>query len=409
MGTPLESFHSLLLKMRKQRAKQRRSKSGTKSPSSPPSSPDDVVPSPQPGECVVDAFVKVAIARWPLPCLRGHLLAFASDQTGSRFLQAHLDAASASQRDAVLTELSPHVLTLMEHTFGNYVAQKMLEVGDEAVVRTFMSQVLGSGQATELIHHQYACRVIQKAFEVAPTDVQETIIQPIKSTEVAKTVADANAHNVVMSIVASAPVNAFQFVVQHFNGRASELALHKSGSRVLLKILQHGSLEQTSPLIAELMEDVCMLASDEFGNFVVQHVLEFGRNEERQLVAAALEGHLVELSFEKFGSNTVEKLVRFSQAETREQIFFEFLQADVDAEGSEARIPALIAMMLHQYGNYVVQRMIECGTAHQREVICSSLSDRSVTHELSKGKYSKHIVAALQVNTASLNETACSA
>lgn len=53
----------------------------------------------------------------------GQLVAFAVDQTGSRFLQVTLPNAKKDDFNRAFDELLPHADTLIVHVFGNYVLQ----------------------------------------------------------------------------------------------------------------------------------------------------------------------------------------------------------------------------------------------------------------------------------------------
>lgn len=61
--------------------------------------------------------------------LSGHMVEFARDQHGSRFIQQKLETATANEKSAVFAEILPHSGKLMTDVFGNYVIQKFFEFG----------------------------------------------------------------------------------------------------------------------------------------------------------------------------------------------------------------------------------------------------------------------------------------
>jgi len=64
-----------------------------------------------------------------LTALSGHVVEFAGDQHGSRFIQQQLAAAPDAARQLVFDEILPSAFQLMTDVFGNYVIQKFFECG----------------------------------------------------------------------------------------------------------------------------------------------------------------------------------------------------------------------------------------------------------------------------------------
>jgi len=59
----------------------------------------------------------------------------------------------------------PNALEVAQDSFGNYVAQRLIEAADEDA-RLAIGQLLTPAML-ELSKHQYGCRVVQNAIEVS--------------------------------------------------------------------------------------------------------------------------------------------------------------------------------------------------------------------------------------------------
>ena len=55
------------------------------------------------------------------------------------------------------------------------------------------------------------------------------------------------------------------------------LSTHPYGCRVIQRILEHCTLEQTTLILDELHSSIDPLLQDQYGNYVIQHVLEHGK------------------------------------------------------------------------------------------------------------------------------------
>lgn len=51
------------------------------------------------------------------------------------------------------------------------------------------------------------------------------------------------------------------------------LSTHPYGCRVIQRILEHCTQEQTAPILEELHQHTDQLIQDQYGNYVIQHVL----------------------------------------------------------------------------------------------------------------------------------------
>jgi mRNA-binding protein PUF3 len=98
--------------------------------------------------------------RWELTDIQGHVVEFAGDQHGSRFIQQKLETANSEVKQSIFRELEENSLQLMADVFGNYVIQKFFEHGDQTQKKILVGKM--KGYVLELATQMYACRVVQK-------------------------------------------------------------------------------------------------------------------------------------------------------------------------------------------------------------------------------------------------------
>lgn len=314
--------------------------------------------------------------------LTGHCREFARDQHGSRFIQQRLEHASALERQAVFTEILSTSYGLMNDVFGNYVIQKFFEFGSVEQRATLVQRICG--HVLPLSTQMYGCRVVQKALETVSGEQQRALIRELDG-HVLHCVRDQNGNHVVQKCVECVDSDALQFVVDAFRGHVHALSSHPYGCRVMQRILEHCSSDQTAPLLAELHACVGQLLHDQYGNYVVQHVVERGPDGDRARVIASLTNRLVQLSQHKFASNVVEKAVMFGSRQQRA------LLIDEVCELSDS---ALLSVMKDQFGNYVIQKMIEVAESTHKQLLVQKLKSHEA--DLKCYTFGKHILAKLE-------------
>ncbi|XP_052042094.1 pumilio homolog 2 isoform X6 [Apodemus sylvaticus] len=319
--------------------------------------------------------------------LIGHIVEFSQDQHGSRFIQQKLERATPAERQMVFNEILQAAYQLMTDVFGNYVIQKFFEFGSLDQKLALATRI--RGHVLPLALQMYGCRVIQKALESISSD-QQVISEMVKELDghVLKCVKDQNGNHVVQKCIECVQPQSLQFIIDAFKGQVFVLSTHPYGCRVIQRILEHCTAEQTLPILEELHQHTEQLVQDQYGNYVIQHVLEHGRPEDKSKIVSEIRGKVLSLSQHKFASNVVEKCVTHASRAERALLIDEVCCQN---DGPHS---ALYTMMKDQYANYVVQKMIDMAEPAQRKIIMHKIRPHITT--LRKYTYGKHILAKLE-------------
>ncbi|CDW53657.1 Maternal protein pumilio [Trichuris trichiura] len=310
-----------------------------------------------------------------------HVVEFAQDQFGSRFIQQKLERAGSQERQMVFQEIVSSSHSLMNDVFGNYVIQKLFEFGT-VEQRNELARKLRS-QVVHLALQMYGCRVIQKCLETVDKDQQEL------DGHILKCVKDQNGNHVVQKIIETVDPENLQCVIDSF---VFALSTHSYGCRVIQRILEHCTPEQKKPILDEIHQHIRGLVTDQYGNYVVQHVLEHGQADDKSKIIKELRTDLLRFSQHKFASNVIEKCV----AEMFLKVFtcghcsiVVVIENCYSSNGG-----TLLVMMKDQFANYVVQKLLDVADPQQRKKLMQSI--RPHVSSLRKFSYGKHIVSKLE-------------
>uniref|UniRef100_A0AAY4AW46 PUM-HD domain-containing protein n=1 Tax=Denticeps clupeoides TaxID=299321 RepID=A0AAY4AW46_9TELE len=290
-------------------------------PSRPRYSRSDVMPSGR--SRLLEDFRNNRFPNLQLRDLPGHMVEFSQDQHGSRFIQQKLERATSAERQMVFGEILQAAYQLMTDVFGNYVIQKFFEFGSADQKLALATRI--RGHVLPLALQMYGCRVIQKALESISSD-QQVISDIVRELDghVLKCVKDQNGNHVVQKCIECVQPQALQFIIDAFQGQVFVLSTHPYGCRVIQRILEHCTQEQTLPILEELHQHSEQLGQkyqgvslemtpktyytvssdalfkDQYGNYVIQHVLEHGRPEDKSKIVAEVRGKVLALSQHKF-------------------------------------------------------------------------------------------------------------
>uniref|UniRef100_A0A1I7T149 PUM-HD domain-containing protein n=1 Tax=Caenorhabditis tropicalis TaxID=1561998 RepID=A0A1I7T149_9PELO len=302
------------------------------------------------------------------------LIEFATDKNGCRFLQEQYPATSdGGIHDEIfrkMVEDREMFLSMCRNMFGNFFVQRMVECSNAEEQEIVMEHLITD--MFSLCLDKSACRVIQLAIQKLETHLASRLASELRDADLVRLSIDQNGNHVIQKIIKTLPVSAWDYIVKFFCNDENLIAVcqDKYGCRVVQSTIEKLSEDpqtecynQRLSLLQQLMVGITrncnQLASNEFANYVVQHVVKCDGAMEKFrdiIIEQCLLRNLLSMSQEKYASHVVE--VAFLRAPHR-------LAFDMMEEIFEGYIPhpetnrdALDILLFHQYGNYVIQQMI---------------------------------------------------
>ena len=386
---------------------------------------------PNPSEDPLLVEYKMTGKRAAVEELRGHVVAFALDSHGSRFLQYQMELAKEEDRDALVREVLPFAPTLMQDTFGNYVLQNFLEHASPDSRRALADTMRGS--MLRLSMQAHGCRVVQRALDLVELDQRDELLEELLCPRGNVFQASRNTHatHVLQKTVSilrrecagamgslpaapsgSAPATPRAGSLKLMRAVESAIAddvvpllLHPHAYRLVLNVLGDCDVrrsESVSRAIDTVSAQMDALAVDQHGNFMLQHMLDVG-GMPLQRVHEFVVQRLYELAQHKFGSHLVEKCFSVANAVRCAELVGELLEPKSHVNNDAARRlapegvapdavtqSALLALMMDPYANFVVQRAIDRAVGMQRSDLVKIVQENAET--LGRFTYGRHIL-----------------
>jgi len=177
-------------------------------------------------------------------------------------------------------------------------------------------------------------------------------------------------------------------IVVRMNKSFCALAMNQYGSRVL----QRAILSINDKLFRSVMEAIApktyMLSVDEFGHHVLQCIIKRGSTEVVQvLLVKIMDGRrnnsLIKLSMDKFGCRVLQRMLPIAQPRDKEVI--------IDVIMGSPRY--LLALCKHQYGNYIVQYILNNFPEQHSMTFTDMLSDKLL--KMAKNKFGSYVLEVL--------------
>ncbi|KAI9495947.1 armadillo-type protein [Zychaea mexicana] len=288
------------------------------------------------------------------------------DQQASLFLQQKLKAATDEQKEAIFEAILPQAYPLMTSRFGNFLVQRLFEVGSRQQIAALISKM--QGRIVSLTCQPFGCHVLQKALDCCPDEATRSAMVHELFENISETITHKHACHIWQKVFEMQwgeeenhvpPV--MDRVNQALQGKWTRVALDETGSLVIQHIFENINEQDKRPVLDEVLDNIMVIARGQWGNWVVQHILEQAQDSrDREHAFRVVLEHAAGLSMDQFASKVVEKALR-----TGGPVFLEQFMEKIMLKQQQRREP-LIDMASDQYGNYVVQWLINhAGTEHQ--------------------------------------------
>ncbi|KAI8334009.1 armadillo-type protein [Chlamydoabsidia padenii] len=310
-----------------------------------------------------------------------------TDQQASIYLQQKLKTCTLEQKQDIFQAVHREAYGLMTNRFGNFLVQRIFEVGTPEQVR-LLAQTM-KGRVLTLTCEPFGCHVVQKALDSVDEETKASLV-----TELFERVPDTIIHKSACHVWQKVfeirwvhyPVSVMSHVYEALKGRWAQVALDETGSLVIQNIFENLPEADKRPILNEILENMFTIARGQWGNWVIQHILEQAENsQDREMAFDMVLQRGIELSMDQFASKVVEKALSIGGP----CYMSKFIQHISTASRSHRPRIALIDIASDQYGNYVVQWIINNAAEPYKTNVCKLIKRHMVS--LRGSKYGQRV------------------
>uniref|UniRef100_A0A183CAU2 PUM-HD domain-containing protein n=1 Tax=Globodera pallida TaxID=36090 RepID=A0A183CAU2_GLOPA len=299
-------------------------------------------------------------ANLQLTDLGDHVLEFALDPRGSRFIEQKLGHANPTETAHLMDALRGNVLTLSKNLYGSHVIQKALE------------------SITSLSCHECGSRVIECVLEHCTEQQKRPALEQLNDN-VLTLATDQHGNFVIQHLIKHGLPEDRERIVRSLHEKVTSLSIHEYGNRVIECVLEHCTEQQKRPMLEQLHGNVLSLVTDPYGCFVIQHVIEHGLLEDRERIVRSLQGDIMKNGHLNSFCNVVNKCLIFGTMEQKNVLIDEVCTDNGFGH------PPLLEMMKHPFGNTVVQKMLHVADSARRNkmmfaIKTAQLKTREIDH-----------------------------
>ncbi|ORY64197.1 armadillo-type protein [Pseudomassariella vexata] len=303
-----------------------------------------------------------------------------NDQQASIFLQQKLKVGTPDQKYEIVEAIVLQAHPLMVNRFGNFLVQRCFEHGTPEQVIKIAKAIRGN--TLSLSMDPFGCHVVQKAFDSVPEDYKAIMVHELLR-RIPETVIHRYACHVWQKLFelrwTESPPQIMKYVNEALRGMWHEVALGETGSLVVQNIFENCLEEDKRPCIEEVLANIDIVAHGQFGNWCIQHVCEHGAPADRSRAIDHVIRFAAEYSMDQYASKVVKKCLKIGGGE----FLGRYLDRVCEGRMDRPRIP-LINIASDQYGNYLIQWILNNANPQHREVVAAHIRKHTVSLRGSK-------------------------
>ncbi|KAJ0249507.1 Pumilio 4 [Hirschfeldia incana] len=305
----------------------------------------------------------------------------------SMYLGNHLPSPSKNSRNLQNMRMSQSAASMMKIPLGGLQGPSHVDIGsttEASLLEGFKNNKTRSLELSEIVGHviefsmdQYGSRFIQQKLETA-TDEEKNAIFP-EILPIGRTLmTDVFGNYVIQKFFEHGTHKQRKELAEQVTGHVLALSLQMYGCRVIQKALEVVDVEQQTRMVQELDGSVLKCVYDQNGNHVIQKCIERLPQNCIQFIISSFYGKVLALSSHPYGCRVIQRVLEhIDDVETQRIIMGEVMNS-------------VCTLAQDQYGNYVIQHIIQHGKPHERTEIINKLAGQIVT--MSQQKFASNVV-----------------
>lgn len=209
--------------------------------------------------------------------------------------------------------------------------------------------------ANELALEAHGCRLVQDAVLAAAGPTQCVLLGKFEP-HIQDLYESPHGNHVLTRMIEVMPSAALGPIISWLEGRtpaglsrATTVARHRFGCRVLERLIEHCSEVQLRAVMDEVASDSEALCRHPYGNFVVQHLLEHGSDVRRREVLKQMMPGIPMLAMHRTASHVVQKALDFCDEDSQGFIVASLLEAPSPN--------SLLEIAVSRYGSFVAEQL----------------------------------------------------
>lgn len=229
------------------------------------------------------------------------------DQDGSKFIQKRLEISTDPEKVWFFKQIKNRAVELSLDLFGNYIIQKFLSLNDIPIANSYIASFFSDQSAECDVSYIGACDEGVFSFRSQVLDVLKGSIRRLSY--------DVYGCRVIQKLI---EVISFDSNAE-FAGHVIEMVKDQNGNHVIQKCIE--SFKDVKFILRDFEENACEMAKHKYGCRAIQRLFEnCGENDCLVIINQILENS-EEMVFDQYGNYVIQHILEFGRKDFKDVIF----------------------------------------------------------------------------------------
>ncbi|CAN1746871.1 Pumilio homolog 1 [Linum perenne] len=234
-----------------------------------------------------------------------------------------------------------------------------------------------AGHVVEFSADQYGSRFIQQKLETATTEERDMVFNEIMPQGLSL-MTDVFGNYVIQKFFEHGSAPQIRELAEQLTGHVLTLSLQMYGCRVIQKAIEVVKLDQQTQMVKELEGHIMRCVRDQNGNHVIQKCIECVPEDAIHFIVSTFYDQVVTLSTHPYGCRVIQRVLEHCHDPKTQQLMMDEI------------LRSVCMLAQDQYGNYVVQHVLEHGKPEERSCIIKKLTGQIV--QMSQQKFASNVI-----------------
>eukprot|EP00866_Antonospora_locustae_P002071 jgi/Antlo1/2071/2089 len=239
------------------------------------------------------------------------------DQDGSRFIQKRLEVATEQEKVWFFKQIQHLAVDLSLDLFGNYIIQKFLSIGDTNLPtgdNTRRGKCLDKNTEADIPHDKQNGALETHLLGEKPFDFRIQILQELKGS-IRRLSYDVYGCRVIQKLL---EVTSFD-IHNEFEGHVIDMVRDQNGNHVIQKCIE--SFKDIRFILKDFEENACEMAKHKYGCRAIQRLFENCGEDECSVIIGKILSGAEEMIFDQYGNYVIQHILEFGRKEFKDSIF----------------------------------------------------------------------------------------
>ncbi|KAA3455673.1 pumilio-like protein 24 [Gossypium australe] len=291
--------------------------------------------------------------------MKGKIPEIAGSHVSSRVLQTCVKYCSQIERDAVFSELQPHLLTLSCNAYAVHLVKKMFDAASKKQLAGVISSL--RGHVASLLRHMVGSVVIEHAYQLGNATQKQELLMELYSTELHlfKDLASIKESRLIdiilkLDLQKSSVLRHMSSVIQPILEKG--IVDHSMIHRILIEYLDIADKSSAADIIQQLSGPLLVrMIHTRDGSKIGMLCVKHGSAKERKKIIKGMKGHISKIAHDQCGCMVLVGIVSMvDDTKLITKIIIRELQTTLKELALDKSARRLLLQLLHpNYSRYL--------------------------------------------------------